>query len=88
LPATAISRRNDALRGCEAWRGPCERDRGRQGAEGSRVLEAGVFGLRRSLTRGRMLIKLRPAAPPDVVDRAHMPHPSRFASFARDEFPC
>jgi hypothetical protein len=32
-----------------------------------------------------MLIRLRPAAPPDVVDRAHMPHPSRFASFARDD---
>ena len=40
---------NNALHGREAWRGPYERDRGRQGAAGSRVLETGVFGLRRSL---------------------------------------
>ena len=52
MPATAISRRNDALHGCEAWRGPCERDRGRQGAVGSRVLEAVVFGLSRCLAIG------------------------------------
>ena len=58
------------------------------GGGGKPVLRAVVFGLHRSLTRGRMLIRLRPAAPPDVVDRAHMPHPSRFASFARDELPC
>src|ERR1700730_13778273 len=42
----------NALHGREAWRGPCERDRGRQGAAGSGVLEAGVFGLRQNLTRG------------------------------------
>src|ERR1700730_14204928 len=45
-------RMNNALHGREAWRGPCERDRGRQGAARSGVLEAGVFGLRQNLTRG------------------------------------
>ena len=43
---------NNALHGREAWCGPCERDRGRRRAARSRVLEAGIFGLRRSLARG------------------------------------
>jgi hypothetical protein len=45
-------RMNNALHGREAWRGPGKRDRGRQGAARSGVLEAGVFGLRQNLTRG------------------------------------
>ena len=45
-------RMNNALQGREALRGPCERDRGRQGAVGSRVLEAVVFGLSRCLAIG------------------------------------
>jgi hypothetical protein len=41
-----------------------------------------------ALENQRMLIRLRPAVPPDLVDRAHMPYPSRFVSFTRDELPC
>ena len=38
-----------------------------------------------ALKNQRMLIRLRPAVPPDVVDRAHMPYPSRFVSVRRYE---
>jgi hypothetical protein len=41
-----------------------------------------------ALENQRMLIRLRPAVPPDLVDRAHMPYPCRFVSLTRDELPC